>query len=127
MRLPVVAAFLLSSLVPATPALAAPASPSLARVGQCVTTRIKLIGTRLEGVADSGDAIEYANGIWGMSYEQDPALRTARKGDPVKLCLTSLPKNCPKGDDRGKTYRAADLRTHKSWEMPDSEHMCGGA
>lgn len=127
MRLSVIAAFLLSSLVPAAPALAAPASPSLGKVGQCVTTRIKTIGTRLEGVADSGDEIEYANGIVGVSYEQDPALRTARKGDTVKLCLTSIPTGCPKGDDRGKTYRATDLRTHKSWEMPDAEHMCGGA
>ena len=41
--------------------------------------------------------------------------------------LTKLSDGCPPGDDRGKVYRATDLRTHASWEASDSEHMCGGA
>jgi hypothetical protein len=43
------------------------------------------------------------------------------------LCLTGIPDECPPGDDRGKTYKATNLRTKKSWEAMDSEHMCGGA
>ena len=78
-------------------------------------------------MADSGDAVEYANGGYGVSYDRVPALHSAHKGDKVTLCLTSLPQDCPKGDERGKTYKATDLRTHKSWELPDAEHMCGGA
>jgi len=109
------------------PALPAAAGPLPTKVGQCTMTKIKTVETRLEGVADSGDAVEYANKGYGVSYDQVPALHSARAGDPVKLCLTSLPKDCPAGDDRGKVYKATDLRTHKSWELPDAEHMCGGA
>ena len=97
------------------------------KVGQCATTTITDIGTRLDGVPDSGDSVTYADGGYQVSYEAIAGLKGARKGDRVKLCLTSLPENCPKGDDRGKTYKATDLRTHKSWEEADSEHMCGGA
>src|SRR3569623_1883020 len=41
--------------------------------------------------------------------------------------LAGLPEDCPPGDDRGKTYSAVDLRTSGKWELPDAEHMCGGA
>jgi len=114
-------------LPPTAPALPAFAAAQPAAVGQCVRTTIRMKGSRLEGMPDSGDALAYANGIVGISYDRVSGLRTARAGDPVKLCLTSLPQNCPPGDDRGKTYKATDLRTHKSWELPDAEHMCGGA
>ncbi len=98
-----------------------------AKVGQCTMTTIKDIGTRLEGMPGSGDAVTYANGGYQVSYDTIAGLKGAKAGDRVKLCLTSLPENCPKGDDRGKTYKATDLRTHKSWEASDSEHSCGGA
>lgn len=114
-------------LVPILPALPAFAGPLPTRVGQCTTTTIKLLGSRLEGVPDSGDAVQYANGGVGVSYDKVPGLRPSRRGDRVKLCLTSIPTDCPKGDDRGRTYKATNLRTHKSWELPDAEHMCGGA
>ena len=97
------------------------------KVGQCTFTTLSAIESRLEGVADSGDAVEYVNGGYGVSYERVPGLRGARVGDKIKLCLSSLPSDCPKGDDRGKTYAATDLRTHRSWDLPDAEHMCGGA
>jgi hypothetical protein len=124
-KLLVVTALALTVFVPTAPAQAAGAVPT--KVGQCVSTTIKLKATRLEGVADSGDAVEYANGIFGISYEQEAGMVGAKAGDKVKLCLSSIPKGCPKGDDRGKTYKATDLRTHKSWDLPDAEHMCGGA
>ena len=111
----------------AVPALPASAAPALTKVGQCMTTTIKQKMTRLDSVPDSGDAVQYGNGIYGVTYDQVPELEAAHVGDHVRLCLTSLPKDCPKGDDRGKTYKATDLRTHKSWELPDAEHMCGGA
>lgn len=108
------------------------ASPAMAqglptRVGQCVTTSIKAVGTRLEDTPGSGSAVEYTNGGYGVSYDAVPAIERSRRGDPIRLCLKSLPTDCPKGDDRGKEYRAVNLRTHQSWTLPDSEHSCGGA
>jgi hypothetical protein len=41
--------------------------------------------------------------------------------------LVSIPKGCPKGDHRGKIYKATNLRTHGQWTLPDAEHSCGGA
>jgi hypothetical protein len=108
-------------------AFAATANPLPTKIGQCASTTIKDVGTRLEGVADSGDAVSYANGGYQVSYTTIKGLKGARTGDAVKLCLMTIPDGCPPGDDRGKVYRATDLRTHASWEASDSEHMCGGA
>jgi hypothetical protein len=97
------------------------------KAGVCALTKIKQIGTRLDGIADSGDAVSYTNGGYQVSYTTIPGLKGAKAGDDVKLCLTEIPDDCPPGDDRGKTYKATDLRTHHSWEAMNSEHMCGGA
>jgi hypothetical protein len=103
------------------------------RVGACVATRVKTVETRLEDgithqpVADSGSAIEFANGGYQVSYDTLPAITRSRPGDAIRLCLRSIPSGCPRGDDRGREYRATNLRTGQSWELPDSEHMCGGA
>jgi hypothetical protein len=101
--------------------------PVPTKVGQCVMTKIRNVGTRLEGVADSGDQVIYTDGVLGVSYETIKGLKGARAGDAVKLCLVAMPDDCPPGDDRGKTYRATDLRTHHRWQAFDAEHMCGGA
>ena len=95
--------------------------------GHCVETRIAELSSRLEGAPDSGSGITYDNGIYGVSYETVPEVQNSRVGDPIRLCLVSIPKGCPAGDDRGKEYRATNLRTHQSWKLPDAEHMCGGA
>lgn len=119
-------------------ALAALVAPACAaglptRVGQCVKTTVKSVETRLvdgstnEPVAGSGSAISLANGGYQVSYEQLAAVDSSRPGDPVEMCLVSIPRDCPPGDDRGREYRTTNLRTHKSWRLPDSEHSCGGA
>ena len=95
-------------------------------VGACSETTIKDIGYRL-GDPDSGSAISYANGGVQVSYDTIPEIHRSRVGDPVKLCLVSIPEDCPPGDDRGKVYSASNLRTGESWEAPDSQHSCGGA
>ena len=107
------------------PALAAGKVPT--KVGQCVETSIKQKFSRLEGVPDSGSGVEYANGIIGVSYDIIKPITRARVGDKITLCLTFIPGDCPPGDDRGKTYSAVDHRTSGKWELPDAEHMCGGA
>ena len=106
------------------------AQGALTRGGQCVQTTITLLGPRLEGAPDSGATVIYANKIVGVAYQGDSdlaAIHRARVGDPVRLCLKSIPRHCPPGDDRGKFYNARDRRTGGHWSLPDSEHMCGGA
>ena len=80
------------------------------RVGDCADTAIKSIGTRLEGVPDSGSAVSFENGGYQVGYDRVPAIEQSRNGDPVRMCLVSLTRNCPKGDDRGRTYRTTNLR-----------------
>ena len=113
-------------------------SPALAdrlpkRLGQCSLTRVKKVETRLmDGVANlpilgSGSAVEFTNGGYQVSYQQEETVDKSRRGDLVRMCLVSIPKGCPPGDDRGRMYRTTNLRTRRSWTLPDSEHMCGGA
>ena len=95
-------------------------------IGACSETTIEDIGYRL-GDPDSGSAISYANGGVQVSYDTIPEIHRSRVGDPVRLCLVSIPEDCPPGDERGKVYSATNLRTGESWEAPDSQHSCGGA
>jgi uncharacterized protein len=97
------------------------------RVGACSLSTMTQVATRLDGVAGSGSDTREANGAAQVSYDQIPAADASRIGDPALVCLVGLPGNCPPGDDRGKTYAVADLRTLGAWAAPDSEHMCGGA
>ena len=106
---------------------AANASGVPVHVGDCVQTSVQQVGTRLEGTPGSGSAIGYANGLSQVSYDQVPGIDSSRPGDPVKLCLVSLPSDCPPGDDRGKVYGGTNLRTGQTWQEADSEHSCGGA
>ena len=96
-------------------------------VGQCVSTTIAEIANRLEGVPESGDAVLYGNGIYGVSYDKVPALTASQVGDAVELCLTFVDDDCPPEDQRGKYYSAMNERTGQSWELSDDQHMCGGA
>ena len=103
-------------------------------VGECVMTSIVKIGNRFgepigasEGENEMGSAVSYANGGYQVSYDWVAALAHARIGDRVRMCLVSLPRDCPPGDDRGRYYKTTNLRTGESWELPDSQHMCGGA
>jgi hypothetical protein len=102
------------------------AEPLPTEIGACSATTITEIGYRL-GDPDTGSAISYANGGVQISYDTIPEIHRSRVGDPVRLCLVSLPEDCPPGDDRGKIYSATNLRTGESWQAPDSQHSCGGA
>ncbi len=80
------------------------------RSGTCSDTTIAEIGYRL-GDPDTGSAVSYANGGVQISYDTIPEIHRSKVGDGVKLCLVSLPEDCPPDDDRGKVYRATNLRT----------------
>ena len=118
------------TLILAPPALAAELP---VRIGQCSTTTVKQVETRLmdgatnQPMPGSGSAIEFANGGYQVSYDQVPAVDRSRPGDPVTMCLVSVPRHCPPGDDRGRMYKTTNLRTRGSWTLPDAEHECGGA
>lgn len=110
-----------------TPAATAAANGVPTRVGDCVQTTVREVGYRLQGVAGSGSAILYANGLGQVSYDTLAGIDHSRPGDAIRLCLVSLPQDCPPGDDRGKIYAATNQRTGGTWSEADSEHMCGGA
>jgi hypothetical protein len=104
----------------------AQAEPLPTQVGACSQTTVTDIGYRL-GDPGTGSAISYGNGGVQVSYDDIPEIHRSQIGDLVTLCLVSVPEDCPPGDDRGKIYRATNLRTGESWEAPDSQHSCGGA
>src|SRR5262249_49811619 len=103
------------------------------QVGDCVSTMIKSVETRLvdgqtnERIPGSGSAVSFENDGYQVSYDTVPAIEHSKAGDPARMCLVSIPTDCPKGDIRGRVYRTTNLRTHQSWTLPDSQHMCGGA
>ena len=93
--------------------------PGLDKPTDCVLTRIKSIHGRLEGSSprESGAAVDYENGAEGVQYQLDNSdpdngrlgyseywqqktyednILSSRIGDPVKLCLVSIPLHCPK-------------------------------
>jgi len=112
---------LLVLLVPS--AAAAQEIPTV--VGQCVKTTISELTTRVG--PGSGDVVGYPGDLYGVSYGTVDGLKGSRVGDKVKLCLVSVPEDCPPDDERGKVYSAFNSRTGLGWELPDAGHMCGGA
>lgn len=116
----------LLALLPLAAACPAQAGDLPARPGECVSTAIKAIETRLV-TQHSGIAVSFANGGGQVGYVPLPAIKRSRPGDSVRMCLMSIPKNCPKGDERGRVYHITNLRTHQSWTLADSAHLCGGA
>lgn len=116
-----------------TLAFAAPvavhADPLPTAVGACGESTIKAIGARFENDPEfeSGTVVQFDNGLIQISYDRVEGAVRSKVGDPVRICLVSIPENCPPGDDRGKIYETTNLRDGQSWQMPDSQHMCGGA
>ena len=109
------------------------AAPPPTHLGKCSNTSVSKVRTRLEDgvtgkpILGSGTSIEFTNGIYLVSYDTIPQAESSKPKDPVKLCLISIPKDCPPGDNRGKVYKAINLRTQQTFTLPDSQHSCGGA
>ena len=54
----------------------------------------------------SGSAIEFANGGYQVSYDQIAAVDRSRPGEPVKICLVSMPTAArPATPGGGRTMR----------------------
>ncbi len=106
----------------------------VAKIGQCAVAKIDQIGPRLADGSDlnsrpddTGTSVSFTNGVHQVSYDLEKPVARSRIGDPAKVCLVSIPRNCPPGDDRGRQYAVTNLRTGEHWQMYDSQHMCGGA
>ena len=97
------------------------------RAGSCHQTIVKEVTSRLIGVRGSGTTIIYTDGHAQVSYDRIREAERSRPGDAVRLCVVSIPRNCPIGDLRGVMYRATNLRTLRSWSALNAEHSCGGA
>ena len=106
------------------------------KIGECINTSIVGITDRFGAPLspyldssgfDSGSAADFKNGGHVVSYSKEPFLLNSRTGDRVKMCLVSIPQDCPPGDDRGREYRIINMRTRDSVVMADAQHMCGGA
>lgn len=74
-------------------------------------------------------AIRLTNRIGIYSGDGDDFILSTNfaTGHKVKVCLESLPQNCPPGDNRGKRYSFYDYLTGARVVGADSWHMCGGA
>lgn len=100
------------------------------QIGACVRTTFTVISDRFGGDPRSPDAAGMSallsNGGFVTTYGADQVLISSRVGDPVEMCLTSLPDHCPPDDERGKEYSITNLRTHGRTILPDAQHMCGG-
>ncbi|SMX59073.1 Conserved hypothetical protein [Bradyrhizobium sp. ORS 285] len=106
------------------------------KVGECAERTIASISTRMNDrlparqpkpAKDGGSFVQYTNKTTQVSYEWSAALAHSNVGDRVRICLVSIPKDCPPGDDRGRVYETTNLRTNEAWTMPDDPHTCGGA
>lgn len=105
------------------------------RIGECRETRITQITTRWgdpltydeDYYSASGSFVRFSNGGNQVSFSKVGALIRSRVRDRVRMCLVSVPQFCPRGDDRGRTYRTTNLRTGESWTLPDDTRVCGGA
>jgi len=114
------------------------------KVGDCSESRIIGKLTRLEGTpageAGGGEVVVLLENKIGLyiltvpsikpSINQDKYMYSTSdfiKGDRVKLCLISIPEDCPPGDDRGKTYSVTNYKNKKIFTGVDSWHSCGGA
>lgn len=112
--------------------------PLPTKIGTCTQTFIEDISYRLGSFDEnevwipspgSGSSVTFANDGYQVSYDHVPAIHQSRREDPVRICLTYIPdcSDAYPGDKRGKIYLTTNLRTGQSWELPDSQHSCGGA
>ncbi|MGJ5208437.1 hypothetical protein [Bradyrhizobium sp. HKCCYLR20261] len=119
---------------------------ALGRVGACAETTITKIADRSDGplsptpfksgetldkdgepMMDQGTYVQYQNGAEQIDAAWNVGVAHSKIGDPVRLCTVFKPKKCPPGDDRGRIYKAINLRTNETWQMSESWHSCGGA
>jgi uncharacterized protein len=74
----------------------------------------------------SGIALFYSrSGIMQKEATLYRGLKGVKINDDVELCVMDVPEYCPVGDERGKTYKATNLRTGEEWVLVGSIKGCG--
>ncbi|QND64755.1 hypothetical protein HB777_13255 [Mesorhizobium loti] len=107
--------------------------PLPSAIGQCASTHIETLTTRLgddpleTAGPEAGSAATFTNGGTAVSYDREPGLAASKVGEAVEMCLISIPRDCPRDDERGRVYYSLDLVAKGTWALPDSQHLCGGA
>ena len=116
------------------PILIDPVTQKLPRLGECFTTQIYQMGENSDPVAealskhpDTWSVVTYYDGHQMHDFGTGVQIQAWRESDPVRLCVTSVPTDCPAEDHRGVGYQATNIRTSSTWNGYDSEHHCGGA
>ncbi|MCA9201196.1 MAG: hypothetical protein KDA87_26830, partial [Planctomycetales bacterium] len=99
--------------------------------GECVITRIQEITTRFGEPVDysneaAGTAISFENGSFQISYRREE-FYGIEPGHRTVICLMTIPRDCPDGDERGREFYTLDLDINRQWIVSDSQHSCGGA
>lgn len=102
------------------------AAPEPQQVNNCSRTNVESVGARLEGSPEAGSYIKFTNGLYSDTYEPY-SYGQSKKGDTVLLCLDNVPKGCPPGDDRGKSFIAINERNNIMFKVVKGHHFCGGA
>ncbi|MBV2180904.1 MAG: OB-fold putative lipoprotein [Castellaniella sp.] len=99
--------------------------------GQCRTSTILKISHRLESngapMVGSGSAVNLANGLYLVSYEESKIIQDSKIGDPVIACMVQTEKSCPANRPSSDGYVLINTRTHGFWSASTSEHSCRGA
>lgn len=110
-----------------------PASSNVVSIaeGQCKTSTISRISHRLEAngapIAGSGSAVNLANGLYLVSYEESKIIQGSKVGDPVMACMVQTEKSCPAARPSSDEYVLVNTRTRGFWSASTSEHSCQGA
>lgn len=107
----------------------------LTKVGACARTSIAIISDHYRNKLtrpkvngeDNGVLVELINKITITSYSFNEEIFISKVGDPVLVCVVLIPTECPAGDTRGTFYTMTNLRTIKSWTLPNDTRECGGA
>lgn len=106
--------------------------PMPEKIGQCAVTTIEQRATRFgesldTAEAGAGTSVTFANGGYQVDYSTNDAIYVSEEGQRVVICLMQIPRDCPKGDDRGRLYLTYNTVTQNNWALSDSQHSCGGA
>lgn len=95
-------------------------------IGTCYETSIHDVDLGSGTAVRRGVGIVYTNGRTMLQFGDVIAKRWL-KGDHVKMCVVSVPQNCPPDSDHssaGVVYQVRNLRTGDKWKAADSDKSC---
>ncbi len=94
------------------------------KIGDCVMTKVSIVGSAVGGSEGAATAIEYMNGVRQFSVEKIDQVNTAKVGDIVRVCLQALPGCSSNWKYDGNVYDANNMDSRYSWILADSIKSC---